>query len=173
MNEMISPAWIQRYNEQPDPTNIIQSWDLGKKSVCTIWQRDKKRHSIVSVAYCNELMEVDKYIIEVAGNWIPSAILIEECVQGNKVLQQLRRATNLPLIATRPRNSSIERFARITAYFEAGQIYLPEKASWLADYECELFTFPEGRGDKMISTTSQYLNWIKDKETAPMRIRRF
>ncbi len=173
MSGMINPAWIQRYNEQPNPTNIIQSWDLGRKSVCTIWQSNKKQHSIVSMAYCNESMEVDKHIIEVAGNWIPSAILIEECAQGNKVLQELRLTTSLPLIATRPRNSSIERFARIVPYFETGQIYLPKKAPWLADYECELFNFPEGRGDKMASTTSQYLNWIKDKETAPMRIRRF
>ena len=40
-------------------------------------------------------------------------------------------------------------------------MYLPEKASWLAQYVHELVTFPKGKHDDQADSTSQALNWIK------------
>lgn len=44
--------------------------------------------------------------------------------------------------------------------FEAGRVWLPESAAWLADYEAELFLFPMAKHDDRVDSTSQYLNWV-------------
>ena len=57
-----------------------------------------------------------------------------------------------------------------SAKFEAGNIYLPEEAPWLADLEAELFAFPGSRYDDQCNSISQAINdarsqnlivWIK------------
>jgi phage terminase large subunit-like protein len=60
--------------------------------------------------------------------------------------------------------------AVVSTKFEAGQVFLPERAPWLADLEAELFAFPGGRHDDQCDSVSQALS-----ETAvrfPMRISR-
>jgi len=42
-------------------------------------------------------------------------------------------------------------------------VHVPEKAAWLADYLHELTTFPNGRYDDQADSTSQALEWIKDR----------
>jgi predicted phage terminase large subunit-like protein len=42
--------------------------------------------------------------------------------------------------------------------FEAGQVYLPTRAPWLADLEAELFSFPGSRYDDQIDSISQAIN---------------
>jgi predicted phage terminase large subunit-like protein len=44
-----------------------------------------------------------------------------------------------------------------TGKFEAGQVLLPVRASWLATFEEELFAFPGSRYDDQIDSVSQAL----------------
>ena len=44
-----------------------------------------------------------------------------------------------------------------SAKFEAGQVLLPERASWLPDLEAELFVFPGSRHDDQCNSISQAL----------------
>jgi hypothetical protein len=44
-----------------------------------------------------------------------------------------------------------------SAKFEAGQVFLPERANWLPDLEAELFAFPGGRHDDQCDSISQAL----------------
>ena len=48
--------------------------------------------------------------------------------------------------------------AMASAKFEAGNVYLPESAAWLADLEAELFAFPGSRHDDQCDSISQALN---------------
>ena len=41
--------------------------------------------------------------------------------------------------------------------FESGQVFHPYEAPWLADYEAELFVFPNGRHDDQVDSISQAL----------------
>jgi transposase InsO family protein len=45
-----------------------------------------------------------------------------------------------------------------SAKFEAQQVFLPERASWLAELETELFSVPGSRYDDQIDSISQALN---------------
>jgi phage terminase large subunit-like protein len=51
----------------------------------------------------------------------------------------------------------VSRMAGASAKFEAGQALLPERASWLADLETELFAFPGARHDDQCDSISQAL----------------
>ena len=55
--------------------------------------------------------------------------------------QELRTKVS-GIIAVRADGDKVSRMAVVSAKFEAGQVFLPERASWLADFEAELFAFP-------------------------------
>ena len=48
-----------------------------------------------------------------------------------------------------------------TAVIENGFVLLPDEAPWLADYLAELTTFPAGRHDDQVDSTSQALAWAR------------
>ena len=55
-----------------------------------------------------------------------------------------------------------------SAKFEAGQVFLPERADWLPDLEAELFAFPGGRHDDQCDSVSQAL--FEGDRNMPMQI---
>jgi hypothetical protein len=48
---------------------------------------------------------------------------------------------------------------------ENGFVYIPEAASWLAEFLHELTVFPKGKHDDQVDSTAQFLDWFK----TPMR----
>lgn len=158
----------------------IQSWDTAIKSgngndysVCTTWAvADEGYYLIDVVALKLEYPALKRMCAELAEKFRPSAILIEDKASGQSLLQDMR-ATKLPVIAINPNADKITRFARVTPLFEAGKIFLPHRASWLADYEMQLFGFPNAAHDDMIDSTSQFLNWVKGRNGAGPRMRGF
>lgn len=69
------------------------------------------------------------------------------------VIQQARRQ-GLPIRALSADKDKISRSVTATILCESGKLYLPARASWLADYEAELLTFPSGAHDDMVDVTS-------------------
>jgi len=48
-----------------------------------------------------------------------------------------------------------------TGLIENGFVYIPQKASWLAEYLHELTVFPKGKHDDQVDSTAQFLDWFK------------
>lgn len=86
-------------------------------------------------------------------------ILIEDAASGQSLIQELRRKTNLPIIARTPDKSKILRMERVSGYIEAGRIWLPRDAPWLSMVEEQIATFPLGRNDDIADTISQFIFW--------------
>ena len=77
------------------------------------------------------------------------------------------------MIAINPRGDKLTRFAVVTPLIEGGKVSLPREAHWLAAFEHELLTFPQGAHDDQVDALSQYLNWIRGRQHgARMGIRR-
>jgi predicted phage terminase large subunit-like protein len=100
-----------------------------------------------------------------------SRILIEDAGSGTPLAQEL--STKLcGIIAVKPEGDKIRRMAAASAKLEAGQVMLPERASWLPDLEAELFVFPVGRHDDQYDSISQalsdnntsFMDWISRSE---------
>ena len=168
---MIKRAWVRRY-EVPPPrtsrTRIIQSWDTASKagpendfSVCTTWQVE--RGSPHSTYY---LLDVERGRYDFPAlraralaqwqRWKPTQLLIEEMGSGIGLIQDLRQ-DDCYAIPVKPERDKIARMAIQSAKFEAGQVFLPVSAPWLAVFEAELFAFPGAKHDDQIDSVSQAL----------------
>jgi predicted phage terminase large subunit-like protein len=74
---------------------------------------------------------------ELHEKWRPQAVLIEEAGTAIGLIEELKYDF-LGLIPVKPDRDKIARMAVASAKFEAGNIYLPQEAVWLADLEAEL-----------------------------------
>jgi phage terminase large subunit-like protein len=55
-------------------------------------------------------------------------------------------------------HDKISRMAAVSAKFESGEVYLPQRAIWLDDFERELFAFPRAKYDDQCDSVSQALS---------------
>jgi predicted phage terminase large subunit-like protein len=177
---MMRPEWLRYYDHTlPEDAPITQSWDTAIKtgkandySVCTTWAEvDHHFYLLDLVQRRMEYPDLKRALLATADKWQPQAILIEDKASGQSLLQDIRRETTLPVIAIRPLQDKITRFASVTALFEAGKILLPRNTPWRALYETELLSFPGTSHDDMVDSTSQYLCYSRNRGSEKMRIR--
>ena len=167
--------WFRRYDRpQEHYTEIVQSWDTAYKpaqindpSVCTTWGVRKDGYDLLHVLVSRmEYPELKATAVRHAADWNPTAVLIEDKASGQSLIQDLRRQTALPVVAIRIKPNSgdkVTRASSVAAMVEAGKVALPQHATWLADYEIEMTTFPSAPHDDMVDSTSMFLNWMRLK----------
>jgi len=174
---IIKPEWLRRYSGVPVITNCFQSWDTAIKindtndySVCTSWAEGEGGYYLLDVFRARlEYPFLKKEVMNQAAKWKPEAILIEDKASGQSLIQDLKKERHLPIIPIKVQLGKIVRAVKVSCLIEAGKVFLPQKAEWLADYEKELFTFPAVKHDDQIDSTSQFLEWRSSKSIpAPM-----
>jgi predicted phage terminase large subunit-like protein len=165
---MVKRQWIKRHKELPPSSEqilILQSWDTASKggpendwSVCTTWVLARgKRWYLVDVWRGRvDYPALKEKVQTLAKEWQARRVLVEDSGTGIALVQELRSRVS-GIIAVKPQGDKIGRMAVATAKFEAGQVFFPERASWLPDLEAELFTFPGSRHDDQCDSISQAL----------------
>lgn len=181
----ISAGWFQRYNHPPSrgdketqtPNEVrrcvvsVDAANVAKEradfTVITVWMEDfKKNHYLIDVIRKQmEFPEMSAQIALTCRRYNADALLVEAKGNGLAYLQLKKDGgAPAPLIPIEVGTASKEfRFDEVTPMFEAGQVYLPERALWLADYEKEIISFPLGKHDDQVDSTSQYLKWARHK----------
>lgn len=179
----VSAEWFQRYSKPPstgdketanEVRRTVVSVDAANTAkersdftVITVWQEDfKKNHYLIDVIRKQmEFPEMGAEIARVCRRYSADALLVEAKGNGLAYIQLKKDGgAPAPLIPIEVGTSSKEfRFDEVTPMFEAGQVYLPERALWLADYEKEIISFPLGKNDDQVDATSQYLKWARQK----------
>lgn len=165
---LIKRKWVGRFDQLPDqksPSWILQSWDIASKegttndwSVCTTWLvRDKKFYLMHVLRRRFDYPTLRARVIAHAGVYKPRKVLIEDAGVGTALIQELRKAAALTVIAVKPERDKFTRMSVQSAKFESGQVFFPRDASWLADLENELFAFPQSRHDDQVDSISQAL----------------
>ena len=166
---MIKVHWLKRYTHRPtDFTRIVQSWDTAYKpkqvndpSVCTTWGERANGYYLLDVWRDHvDYPTLKAQAMRLYQQWQPGAILIEDKASGQSLIQELHARTRLPVIAIAPEGDKLTRLSAQSAQIEAGRVWLPQQAPWLADFERELLTFPLSAHDDQVDSTSQFLNWI-------------
>ena len=175
---LVEREWLQYVPRPPAamPRDlIVQSWDCASKdgtlndySVC-ITALIRGRSIFVLDVFRQKLKFPDlvKAAERLAEHHRAHTILIEDAASGTQLIQTLRHAnhSNIPSpIARKPEGDKISRLAGATHRIEAGNLILPEDASWLADFERELLAFPSGRHDDQVDALAQLLNWNRIPE---------
>lgn len=175
---MIKRKWISRYREPPPPEKTlyrVQSWDTASKggpendfSVCTTWSvtRDHQWHLIGVFRKRVDYPELKAAVRALAATHYAHTVLVEDAGAGTSLVQELRGVIS-GIIAVKPHDDKVS-MAVVSAKFEAGQVFLPERAPWLADFETELFSFPGSRHDDQCDSVSQAL--LDDSMRFPMTI---
>lgn len=165
--------WFQPYHELPRLTRIIQSVDTAFKtgvasdySVIATWglaaSGAATGYYLVDLWRARvEFPELKRAIIAQAAKHAPTAIYIEDAASGQSALQELRRDTTLPLIPVKPLGSKEGRAAGVSPLGEAGKVFVPESAPWLADWVDEHVHFPNGAHDDMVDSTSMALAQLR------------
>jgi predicted phage terminase large subunit-like protein len=171
---MIESAWFKTYTDSDVPSAfelMFQSWDTANKTtelsdytVCTTWGVKSKRLYLLHVLRRRMgYPELKRVIRQQAAAFGVKSILIEDKASGTQLIQDLLYDGVHGVTRYTPKMDKVMRLHSITNTIENRFVYLPEKAAWLADYLHELTTFPNGRYDDQADSTSQALEWIKDR----------
>lgn len=126
-----------------------------------------------------EFPDVQRRMKDGAHAWRPITVLIEDKDSGQQHIQQWNRdiaegkTTRFAIIPINP--GKLDKFTRMdseTPMIEAGQLWLPEDAPWVAPYVAELTTFSSKTtsGDDQVDMTSQLLKWVRERRTAGLMV---
>ena len=106
--------------------------------------------------------DLKRRVEELAIKWEINVLLIEDAASGQQLIQMLRREQprGVPRpIARKPEWDKVTRFAAQSHRIEAGELILPEQATWLDDLERELLGFPNLKHDDQVDALIQLLAW--------------
>ncbi|WP_189553089.1 phage terminase large subunit [Mesorhizobium sp. M8A.F.Ca.ET.021.01.1.1] len=131
--------------------SAIQVWILGS---------DHRHYLAYAKAAKFEFPALVEAIELIATNWGADVILIETKGAGHQYEQARRGLAPCPIIGFNPgRMEKSMRFDGTMVQWQSGNVVVPERADWLADYIDELLKFPSGRYDDNVDASSQYLHW--------------
>ena len=170
---IVKEAWLaHRFSERGrNPVRVVQSWDCASKpaerndpSACGTFAEFPDRVELWDVHVGrHEFPDLVRVAKDEAAEHRPAVVLVEDKDSGQQMVQQLRRDTKLPVVAVDPgRLDKVTRLAAESPFMEAGRLWLPEDAPWVAAYVAELVVVPAGRHDDQADMTSQALRWIRE-----------
>ncbi|MDX6713173.1 MAG: hypothetical protein QOH96_4189 [Blastocatellia bacterium] len=173
---MVRAGWFKSYSEADVPSRfdlVFQSWDTANKptelsdySACTTWAA-KDSHLYLLHVYRKRVSYPDlkRAVREQAEAFSAKTILIEDKASGTQLIQDLVSEGVHSVQRYEPVMEKIMRMHSVTATIENGFVHLPNQAEWLAEYMHELATFPRGKFDDQVDSTSQALDWFKNSST--------
>lgn len=160
---------------------IIQSWDTAIKagqrhdySVCiTALLRGRDIHILQVWRGRREFPQLLQEVKDQALRFHNPTLLIEDKASGQELIQSLRSENHRGVPLPIPRIPTADKLTRaqgVSSIVEAGQLFLPEDANWLADFKSELLAFPNGRFDDQVDALTQLLEWVRAGWTAPQTL---
>jgi predicted phage terminase large subunit-like protein len=176
---MLKVSEITFYDELPNFESMYQSWDTAIKisdtsdySVCTTWGVFQSRYYLVDFL-CQKLeySYLKDSVLRLAQKYLPKMILIEDRASGQSLIQDLKILNIRNVAPQKPKLDKVTRFALVTSYFTLSQVLLPRKEPWTKNVIEQLTAFPYVKNDDIVDSVSQFLNYIKQENTKPPRIR--
>lgn len=78
-------------------------------------------------------------------------------MRGTALVQELRQSGQFRVESIPVDRDKVTRLYVQAAKFEAGRVYFPKQASFLADLEVELLSFPQGKHDDQVDSLTKAL----------------
>jgi len=174
---IIKRADIHYYDYDPGRYDyILMSWDTAFKdgqqndySAMTSWGCiGNKIYLIDAFRGKLEYPDLKTTFIQLSSKWKPNIIVIEDKASGQSLTQDLRRTSQYPLFSQIPNGDKVVRCHTIKDKIRAGLVLFPKEKDWIADYINELCTFPAGKHDDWVDSTTQALIYL-NKRTVTVR----
>jgi len=173
---IIKTGWFKSYSEEDLPASFsstIQIWDTAYKeqqrhdrSAClTLGMTRRPTRYFVLDLFVRRMIFPDLVRACQANydKWEPDRVLIEDKASGISLIQQVRRDTTVPMRAVKAVDDKITRAHTVTGIMEAGQVLIPVRASWLADFLKEIGDFPTGAHDDIVDVLVHGLRYFKPR----------
>jgi predicted phage terminase large subunit-like protein len=170
---MIKTGWFKTYEpaEMPKKFEVVfQSWDTANKSselsdfsVCTTWGlREKKLYLLHVLRKRLDYPDLRREVKQQAELWEAKNVVIEDRASGTQLIQDLQADGVYSTTQYEPKMEKILRMHSVSSTIENGFVYIPAEADWLAEYLHEMSSFPNGKYDDQVDSTSQALDWLKE-----------
>lgn len=178
-------GWFKRYRHGQYPGDVqrvVLSFDTGQKdkadndpSVCTVWFETPLGHYLIDLWRDRVIYpSLRRHALRLIAAYDPHAVLIEDKGNGTTLIQDLLSPQpggdtprGIPVIAIMPDGDKVTRWDRCSPMAESGWVWVPDRdldpPAWLSPFEHELSSFPLGKHDDMVDSTSQYLNWARER----------
>lgn len=169
---MIKTDWFKIYTPEELPKEfdlVFQSWDTANKSselndfsVCTTWGV-RKSHLYLLHVFRKRLDYPDlrRAVKQQALLYNAKNILIEDKASGTQLLQDLQNDGLHGATAYTTSMDKIMRAHSVSSTIENGFVFVPTQADWIPEYLHEIASFPKGKYDDQVDSTSQALDWSK------------
>lgn len=163
-------SWWRTYSEPPAQIKrVIFSVDTAFKTgtendwtVCTVWAVTVNGFYLLHLWRQRvELPDLKRKLIQLAADWSPNVIVIEDAASGQSLIQELRAGTTLPVRAVSVERDKVSRAHAVTPVIEAGKVFIPEKAPWVESFLDELASFPNAAFDDCVDSVTQALNFLR------------
>jgi predicted phage terminase large subunit-like protein len=175
---LVKRAWFKEYAAPERPQcfeRVVQSWDTANKaseladfSVCTTWGiQDKHIYLLHVLRKRMDYPTLKRAVWEQYELFKPATILIEDHGSGTQLLQEFKLEGLYAVQGVKPEGSKLIRLDAQTATIQNRFVHLPKEAPWRSEYVQELTSFPYGKHDDQVDSTSQALAWIKAGVCAP------
>lgn len=163
---MFKRAWFtRRWSERPANLMTCVSVDSAFKtgvandySVVAMWGTDGIDYFLLNMVRAR--VEFPELVMMITGQYAehrPHAVLIEDTASGQAAIQMIRRSSGMPILPIKVTASKEARAAAVSPLCEAGKVVLPLGAPWVDEWIDEHASFPTGRHDDMVDTTSMAL----------------
>ena len=173
---MVKWEWFKTYDKgelyQKPGELIVQSWDTASKagemndwSVCTTWLVKQNRYYLLHILRERlEFPALKNAVIANAERWSADLILVEAMNAGIPLIQELKIHTDFNIYPVQPKDDKPTRMMAESPAIEAGKVYVPKEADWLATFQREVVLFPMTKFDDQIDSLSQFLRWVRRRE---------
>jgi predicted phage terminase large subunit-like protein len=162
---MLKRDWWQYYDELPEMASLILSVDAAFKDekdsdyvVVQVWGKSGPNAYLIDQSRAKMNFPATLQTIRNMTKKYPKAALklIEDKANGSAIIQTLER--EVPgILGVNPEGGKVARVNAVSAFIEAGNIYLP-RSEWIHDFVEECASFPNGTNDDQVDAMSQALH---------------
>lgn len=181
---IVQVKWFRRcpIDKMPESFDrVVQSWDTANTtaewsdySVCTTWGIKGSTVYLLHVFRKRLLFpDLKRAVIDQAATFNAEVVLIENRASGQQLLQDLVRDGFTKATGIDPERDKEMRMASQTAIIENGFVVIAEDASWTREYLYEMETFPRGKYDDQVDSTSQFFWWFNNVRVAYWGLREY
>lgn len=162
---MLKASWWQYYDEVPSSFDeVVGSWDCAFKGesssdyvVGQVWGRSGERYYLLdSYRARADFPATVRMILAQRDRHRLDALLVEDKANGSAVIDTLKREVR-NISPVEPFGSKESRVAAVSYLIEGGQVFLPRKAVFTADFVSEASAFPRGTHDDQVDACTQAL----------------
>lgn len=181
---IIKIEWFGTYNAFPDDMQLVSSWDLDFGStkegssyvVGELWGlKGAKKYLLDVFRERMSYSDMKKAYVSKHAQWASTygmvrSKLIEDAALARALKSDLESDISGIILLSTGRLSKPERAKHVLGTIEAGDVLLPEYATWKEAFLAEVAVFDNGAYDDQVDAMTQFLGWVKEDEVVDMDI---